>query len=46
MPMNQVLYDTLKARWKKRTQDQWVYFNEKMVRDGEKTGIDTIIAPE
>jgi integrase len=38
MPMNQVLYDTLKARWQKRTQDQWVYFNDKTVRDGEKTG--------
>jgi integrase len=29
MPMNQVLYDTLKNRWQKRTQDQWVYFNKK-----------------
>jgi integrase len=29
MPMNQVLYDTLKARWQKRTQGQWVFFNEK-----------------
>lgn len=38
MPMNQVLYDLLKTRWEKRTQDQWVYFNEKTVRDGKKTG--------
>ncbi|MCX5829862.1 MAG: hypothetical protein NTV58_17985 [Deltaproteobacteria bacterium] len=36
--MNQVLYNTLKTRWQKRTQDKWVYFNEKTVRDGEKKG--------
>ena len=29
MPVNQVLYDTLKARWERRVQDKWVYFNQK-----------------
>lgn len=29
MPMNQVVYDILKARWERRTQDKWVYFNIK-----------------
>jgi integrase len=29
MPMNKVLYDVLMARWKRRTQDKWVFFNQK-----------------
>jgi integrase len=29
IPMNQVLYDTLRGLWQQRTQDQWVFFNEK-----------------
>ena len=36
MPMNQVLYDTLKIRWQKRTQDQWVYFNKKTWETGDR----------
>ena len=28
LPMNQDLYDVLWDRWKKRTQDKWVFFNE------------------
>ncbi len=29
LPMNQVLYDTLRGLWQQHTQDQWVFFNEK-----------------
>ena len=34
MPMNKVRYDTLKARWEKRVQDKWVFWNAK-AHDGK-----------
>jgi len=36
MPMNQVLQDTLKYRWEKRTQEQWVFFNKKTGEKGDR----------
>jgi integrase len=29
LPMNQDLFDVLQELWKKRTQDTWVFYNEK-----------------
>lgn len=36
LPMNQDLYDVLKRVWKKRKQEQWVFFNEKAGEKGDR----------